>query len=441
MKKVVVASLLAVASIAPAAQTLFAEALGNPFVLQAAAAPAGGGVQMPPAEYKVYNDAISLTDPKALAPALEAYLTAYPQSAVKADTLQRLMVAYSAFDGPKTLDAADRLLQVSPDNLTALFFESYVRKQSADQITDPAAKQAALDKAAEFATKGLAETKPADVSDADFNKTKTAATPYFYSALATAAFNKKDSATAITNYKLELASVPADQTTKVPVLQDNFFLGQAYLQATPPDLLSCAFYVARFVAFAPEPYKSQMAPTGAYCYKKFHGSADGYEAVSAAAQANVNPPANFATSVTPAPKPADIAHQAVANTPDLATLALSDKEFILQNGTAEDAEKVFGTIKGKETQIPDAVVMVATDSSLQVAVSDDAVQGKAADFTFNMKEPLKTLPAVGDKITLTGTYDSYTQSPLMITMSGGEVVVKKAAPAKRATPAHRPAAK
>lgn len=438
MKKVVVASIL-VAGIALATQTVSAEALNNPFVLQTAAA-GGGGVQMPAAEYKVYNDAISQTTPQTQAPALEAYLTAYPQSAVKADTLQRLMLAYSQFDPAKTLDTADRLLEIDPNNLRALTFEVYFRKSGADKITDPTAKQAALDKAAEYATKGLAATKPAEMSDADFAKMKSASEQYFYSALATAALNKKDMPTAITNFKLELASVPVADTTKPgPLLQDTFFLGSAYQQSTPPDLLNCAFYVARFVAFAPEPYKSQMLPTAQYCYKKYHGSLDGYDAVVALAQTNLNPPDTYAASVTPAPKASDIAHQTVASTADLATLALSDKEFILQNGTPDDAQKVFDSVKGKSVQIPDAIVVTATENQLQVAVSDDAVQAnpKVADFTFNMKEPLKTIPAVGDKITLTGTYDSYTQNPLMITMTDGAPVVKTPPPAKKAAPARR----
>ena len=78
-------------------------------------------------------------------------------------------------------------------------------------------------------------------------------------------------------------------------------------------------------------------------------------------------------------------------------------------------------------------VIAATADSIQVAVSDDAVQGKTADFTFNMKEPLKTVPAVGSKVTLDGTYASYTQSPLMITMSDGSVVEKK-----KPVPVHHP---
>jgi hypothetical protein len=208
----------------------------------------------------------------------------------------------------------------------------------------------------------------------------------------------------------------------------------AYLQSTPPDLINCSFYVARFVAFAPEPYKSQLAPTAKYCYKKYHGAEDGYETVATAAAANLNPPADF--SIKPAPNAADIAAQTVASTPDLSTLALSDKEFILQNGKPEDADKVFATIKGKSVQIPDAIVIASTDSSLQVAVSDDAVQSKTADFTFTMKEPLKTVPTVGAKITVTGTYDSYKPSPIMITMTDGEVVEPKKAPVKKAAPVH-----
>ncbi len=135
------------------------------------------------------------------------------------------------------------------------------------------------------------------------------------------------------------------------------------------------------------------------------------------------------------PKPEDIVSNLIATTPDLATLALSDKEFVLTYGQPADADKVFDTVKGKAVEIPGAVVIAATPDQLQVAVSDDAKQSKTADFTFNMKEPLKTVPNVGDTVTLDGTYASYTQKPLMITMSDGSVVTpKKAAPAR---PVHR----
>ncbi len=54
------------------------------------------------------------------------------------------------------------------------------------------------------------------------------------------------------------------------------------------------------------------------------------------------------------------------------------------SGSPEEAAKVWDSVKGKSTQIPDATVIAATESSVQVAVSDDAVQSKTADFTFNI---------------------------------------------------------
>ncbi len=95
MKKVVVASLLAVAGIVCAASPAVAQTQVN---LGTNAQSTSGGVQMSPAEYNAYNSAITQTDSKAKAAALEAYLTAYPQSAVKAAVLEQFMLAYSTFD-------------------------------------------------------------------------------------------------------------------------------------------------------------------------------------------------------------------------------------------------------------------------------------------------------------------------------------------------------
>ncbi len=451
MKKVVVASLLAVAGMAWFAGPAIAQTQVN----LGSNAQSAGGVQMSPAEYNAYNSAISQTTPQAMAPALEAYLTAYPQSAVKASVLQQLMQAYSSIDGVKALDAADRLLQVDPNNLSGLTTETFFRKAQADQTTDPAAKQAALDKAAGYAQKGLAAPKPADMNDADWTKLKGGTYPILYSAIGIAALNKKDAATAISNYKQELAIVPPAATqTPGSVLQDIFFLAVAYLQSTPPDLPNCAFYAARVAAYAPDNLKAQYEPTAKYCYKKYHGADDGYDAVVAAAKANLIPPADF--KIKPAPSPADIVVNVIATTPDLSTLAISDKEFILQNGKPEDAAKVWDTIKGKSVQIPDAVVIESSPTVLKVAVSDDAVQAKTADFTFNMAAPdegktpaqvaaakklaadVAAATAVGSKVTLTGTYASYTPNPIMIIMSDGTVVLPKKTPAKP-TATHRPA--
>jgi hypothetical protein len=426
MKNVVLASLLAVAGAVPAS-TAFAQ---QP-------ATAGGQIQMSADEYAAYNNATTQTSPAAQASAFEAYLKAYPNSAVKADVLSKILFADSQTgDEAATLNAADRLLAIDPTNLRALTFEVYYRRADGDKLTDPAAKQAALDKAAGFAQQGLAATKPKDMSDADFTALKAATMPTFESAIADDDLAKKDNASAIAALKAELSGVPvADTQNPQKQLQDVYVLAQAYYTATPPDYLNCAWYATRAAYFAPDAFKPTIQPLATYCYKKFHGSADGYAAMQTAVQTNLDPPAGF--TVTPAPKPEDYVKQLIATTPDLAVLAPSDREFALQYGTQADADKVFDSVKGKSVEFPDVLVIAATADSVQVAVSDDSVQSKTADFTFNMKEPLKTVPAAGEKITVDGTYASYTQNPLMITMSDSFVVEKKKPAPVHHAPAHR----
>jgi hypothetical protein len=427
MNKVVLASLLAVAG---------ALTLASPTVAQQ---PAAGQVQMSADEYAAYNNAKTQTTPAAQAAAFEAYLKAYPNSAVKNEVLNQILFADSQTgDKTATLNAADRLLAVDPSNLRALTFEVYYRRLDADALTDPAAKLAALDSVAAYAQKGLSAPKPAGMADADFTQLKGATMPTFESAIADDDLAKKDNAGAITALKTEIDGVPVAQTQAVgPVLQDVYTLAQAYYTATPPDYLNCAWYATRAGAFAPAAYKAPIQSLATYCYKKYHGDATGYDAMTTSVQTNLDPPAGFLGGIKPAPKPEDIVSNLIATTPDLAALAVSDKEFVLQYGKQADADKVFDTVKGKASEFPDVTVISATADAIQVAVSDDAVQGKTADFTFTMTKPVTPVPAVGSKITLDGTYASYTQSPLMITMSDSTIVEKKK-PAPK-PPVRRPA--
>lgn len=466
MKKVVLAAFLAcaVATCLPLASAQDASSGAQP----AAAANPCAAPQMAAPEYAVYNNAMTQTDPKAKAAAFEQYLTQYPQSAVKETVLEALISLYSGFDASKTLDAADRLLKVNPENITGLYAEALIRENQANSITDATAKQAAMDTAADYAQKGLAAPKPKCMSQADFDKLKTNFDPTFYSVIGNDAFNKKDTATAIANFKKELASVPLEQT-KVPgqVLQDTFYLAEAYEQSTPPDYLDCAFYASRAVDFAPDNFKAIMSPTAKYCYHKYHGTTDDqWDQLTQLASANLNPPADLGTTIKPAPTPADIVNQVIATTPDLSTLATSDKEYILQNGTPDQQAKVWDTMKGKSFQFPNILVIASTPQQVQAAVSEDAVQSKTADFTFNMTPPpaVPDLPAhptaaeklrherevkkaaddaaaiaaataPGQTVTLSGTFDSYTQKPFMINLTDGAVVLPT--PTK---PAAKPAA-
>jgi hypothetical protein len=458
MNKAAIASLLALSAftVAPAAFSHRGAAYAQQVTMDAA-------------EFADYDAAFNKqTTPQTQAPALEAYLAKYPKSSVRKDVLQRIMLDYSQFDPAKAITAADNFLAVDPANLQAYLIEVAYRKQAAEAATDPAAKGSGLDAAATFAKKGLDVTKapaPAGVTPADYQKIVDIATPTFYGAIGEAAMNNKDGVAAVAAYKAELAAIKPDQLTQPASLQEAFFLAQAYRLLTPPDYTNCAFYATRAATLAPAQFQAALQPTATYCYKKQHGSAEGYDAVVAAAKSNANPPDGFA--IAPAPTDKDIADGLMKTTADadIPKLATGDKEFVLANASPENAAKVWDSVKGKSFQIPGALVIESSPTVLKVAISDDAVQGKKADYTFNLKpleapeEPKAKTPvalaaykkakaaydkqvaeiadatAVGKTVTLQGTYSSYTPNPIMIIMDDGEVILPKATPAPKA-PVH-----
>jgi hypothetical protein len=431
MKKVVVASLLAFAT-----STLIAlpaaHALGQDTAAAAQPAAAGQITIKDPAEYNAYTNAVGQSAPAAKAAAIEAFLQQYPNSVVKQDMLEQLVGAYQAAnDTPKTLDAAKRLLVVDPTNLRALTFIVYVEKQQAQ------GDQSKLDDAAALAQKGLTSPKPAAMSDADYQKLKSLATPIFESAIAADDSGKKDFKGAIDAYQAELKSyTDATQTQTGPGLYDTYLLGEAYLQEDPKDLINAIWYLTRAAQFAQPPAKDQIEKAAEYWYNKYHGGMDGFDQIKTMAQASVMPTDSYKpVPAPPPPSPADQAHQALTSVNnDPKQLNLSDKEFILANGSQTDADLVWATLKGQTLGIPGKVV-TATADSVQMAVSQDAQQSNKADFTINMKEPLKTLPAVGADVVYDATFDSYTQNPLMIILKDG--AAKAAAPAHHTTTHHR----
>jgi hypothetical protein len=425
MKKSVLASLLALAIISPGSV---------PLVYGQAAAPSGQITIKDPTEYNDYTNAVGLSAPAAKAAAIETFLTKYPNSVVKNDLLQMLMATYQQTgDMAKTLSTADRLLASDPGNLRALAISVYIQKTQATTNPPPSDAQTILDKAAAEAQTGLSTNKSGNMADADFQKLKSATAPIFDSAIALDDANKKDYAGAIAAYNSELkAYTDPTQTQSGPGLNDTYLLGQAYAQQTPPDLKNAAWFLTRAAQFAPPQAKPQIEKAAEYFYNKYHGSMDGYPAVQTLAQANLFPPAEYnPTPAPPPPSPADLAAQTVASTPDLKTLSLGDQEFILFNGKPEDAQKVWDVLKGHRVQVPGTVIS-ATAESVQLAVTEDNKQSKKADFTVNMKTPLKSVPAIGASVTYDATFDSYTANPPMITLSDGEPPAKAPAARRRA---------
>ncbi|HEV2137070.1 MAG TPA: hypothetical protein VGR47_22820 [Terracidiphilus sp.] len=390
MKKLVFASAMALASLGfIGTPTMYAQAAG------------GSQVSLPPAEFNAYQTAVSETNPQQKAAALESFLQTYPQSQVKKEVLDQLMDTYRGLnDLDKELSACNRLLQIDPSDMKAILYSVMIKQQQCGQTinaqTGIASNPQPCDEAATLANKGLTLPKPADVSDQDWKNETAVAYPFFHSAIAlddTA--SKKDYAGAVKEYTQELMMYPADQTSSGPALIDTLKL--AYVEARPEvrNLPDAIWFFARVWNFAPASYKAQIEPQLEYWYKRFHGNLDGLDAVKAAAKATVFPPSTF--KIAPAPTPPEVAHNVVATTPDLTTLNLEDKEYILANGNPDDQQKLWSVLQGKATPVIGTVTNV---TSTGMTVHIETAPRVTHDFTVALKNPMPaaTIRAVPDEV-------------------------------------------
>ena len=120
---------------APGQTTAPAQTQGAAPAQTPAAAPQQKKEIKDPAEYNAYVGAIQQTDPTAQISGLEAFLAQYPNSVMKEDALETLMVAYQKTNNQaKMLDAAQRILQANPNNLRALALLAYIKRAQAEGL-------------------------------------------------------------------------------------------------------------------------------------------------------------------------------------------------------------------------------------------------------------------------------------------------------------------
>jgi hypothetical protein len=391
MKKLVFASAMAVAGMS----LVFAPAL------RAQAAPAGQGtIQISnPDEFNAYQQASTQTDPTAKAAALEDFLTKYPQSVVKNTVLDELMDAYQQTGNvDKALGAATRMLQVDPNNMKAIFLSVFLDKTACQKAVDPKSGNLTdpqpCDNGALLAQKGLTAPKPAGMDDAGWGKMTAATYPAFDSMIALDdVLSKKDYSAAVDQYSKELALYPAPATQSGPGLVDTLNLAEALTKPSDKkDVVKAVWFYARAWNFAPPAFKSQIEEKLDYYYKRYHGTLDGADAIKtqidgikSQAQASLFPPATF--TIKPAPTPADIVDNVIATTPDLTTLNLEDKEFVLANGSKAAQDKLWGVVNNQMTPVPGVVISDQATAIVVSVTATAAPTAKPKDYVVKLTTP------------------------------------------------------
>jgi hypothetical protein len=371
MKKLVLASAMALASIClVTAPTLRAQG-SDQITIQN------------PAEFNAYQQASSQTDPTAKAAALEDFLKTYPQTVVKKAVLEDLMGAYQQLGKvDELLSAGSRLLQVDPNNMHAIYVSAALKKSQCLKSSEAQV----CDDAAALAQKGLTVPKPDGTADADWKKMTDATYPVFHSAIALDLVNsKKDYKAAIDEYKKELMMMAPQQTQTGQGWVDTLQLAETYAKpGASRDEIQAVWFYARAWDYAPAALKAQIEPRLEYWYKHYHGGLDGLDGIKTAAQSSLFKPDSV--ELKPAPKPDEVVHNVIQQTPDLKTLNLEDKEFILANGNKDDAQKLWTVLQNQATPVP-GVVMDASASVLKITATSTVATAKPKDYVVKLATP------------------------------------------------------
>ncbi|MGZ4787395.1 MAG: tetratricopeptide repeat protein [Terriglobales bacterium] len=429
---------LAVASVSFAQQPSAPQGAGQP---AQQGAPAQKKEIKDPAEYNAYMGAIQASDPNAKVQGLEGFIGQYPNSVMKEDALELLMRTYQQLGNvPKTMETANRVLQVNPNNVTSLALLSYLHRLQAQQGGPNAAQDLAA--ARQFGEKGLqalpSYQKPENMSDLDFAKLKDQLAGIFNGSIGIAALQGNDFPTAQKSLQDAVNTTPNDFSLVYPLALS--YLNQP--NATPQAQLEGLWYIARATNLAPTPqYKQQIGEFGRRKYMKYHGGDDGWTDVVAAAASAPTPPQGW--TIKPAPTPAEQAANMVQSKP-VSQMSFDEIQFILSSGNQQAADTVWNAIKDKPLALGGGKVITASPTQLTIAESYDDINSTPpkADITLHMagEIPAKLMPKEGQNIDIQGRPQSYTPNPFMMILTDGALVRAKGAepPPKHTTPTHRP---
>ena len=391
-----------------------------------------------PAEYNAYVNAVQQSNPAQKASAIEAFLQTYPNSTMKEDALVQLMGAYQqAGDAPKMVDAANRALQVNPNNVRALALLTYYYRAST--TTQNLAQN--LDLVQKYAQQGEQALhnlpKPEGMSDPDFTKFHNELSAIFEGGLGFVALQKKDNANAAKDFR------EAVSEESQPTIADVYPLAQADLEGKPMNPEGF-WFIVKASQMAQGDGQQQILEYGRKKYIRYHGKEEGWTELVAQAKASpsIMPPAGF--TVAAAPPPPSPAEQAadLVKSKDPKQMSFAEWQLVLSSGNQQAAETVWNVLKDKAVKLG-ANVISASASKVMLAGSADDIDDKKADITLTMAKPIpaKLIPAVGSLMQFQGTVSSYAPNPFMMTMTDGVLLDKNGNPVSTAPPVHHTAPK
>jgi tetratricopeptide (TPR) repeat protein len=245
------------------------------------------------AEYSAYMDALKQSDPQRKSTALEAFVTRYPQSIVKANALEQALTAYKASGNTAKLgETANRLLEAQPDNLWALNVIVSMARDCASRgaIVDTKAAGKQLLQLGQRALAAMPEFQETQgVSQADAGKLRAT----FAGAAGWGALQNDDYGAARQFYEMAVAGNPN-------YVMNFYELARADLAMTPIDP-NGFWYCGKAVSIAQVQYKAGVGMMSFFCkveFQKHGGKLEEWDGVVSNTEKDAAPPPDFAKSLS-----------------------------------------------------------------------------------------------------------------------------------------------
>jgi hypothetical protein len=403
---------------------------------QAAAAAQAAGAQPAKnwkdrAEYDLYLKITQTTDLKARLELLNTWQDKYPttdyaqeRSVYFLDTLSRLAPTDATQRQPLITKAQD-LLKNDPNNLRALLAIAQWGPAVGGNSPSPDLVSQ-VDTAAHGALKAVDITfdpskKPANVSQADWDKAKVGSVALAQNTLAWVSMSKKDNAGAEAAYVASLTANPD---------QGNISASLARLLYDDKKVPEALFSYARAAQYSgpglavPDSGRTQLMDFFNKAYKGYHGSPDGADKVLEQAKTSALPPSGFAIGSA-----TDAANKEVA-----AIQARLDSDpafklwYSIQQSLTGDQGPDFFSKSMKGTEVPGGANGVQNFSGTVISIDpadkptkvtlgvDDPAKADAT-LTFSKPLPASALDKVkvGQKLEFNGVADSFTKDPYTLT--------------------------
>jgi hypothetical protein len=413
------------------------------------AAPGAGGQAAPAKNYKdrgeydLYNQAVQQSkDPKTQLQTLQTWQDKYPKTDFETERLQLFINALRqlAPNDPaaaKTLiDKCNALLKVDPKNFQGNYFLALWGPRVGGTSPQPD-----LLSQVDTASHGVLDNlppKPANMSDADWDKAKGAIQAVAHNALAWEAVQKKDNAAAENEYKASLQADPS---------QANVSAGYGRMLIDDKDdkkIPQALFEYARASQYdgtgaLPADQRQKLADYVKTQYTNFHGNTEGLDQLMAQAKTSPLPPDGFTIQSANdlAKGQADALNQRIQSDP-----AFKIWYAIKQN--LQDKGDAFFTSDVKDVEVPGGAEGVKNFSGTVISLDPADRPTKVVlgvedptkpDATLEFSQPLPpdalNVIKVGQKIEFAGIADAFTKDPYMLTFKDPTIPgVKTTTPAR-----------